>query len=313
MEKTYTFSIYFYKRLTMNTKSSTLAMSQAEVMHNNVKKWTKNVNIFDKDFIVVPINDCEHWFVIIICYPALINTKKEDGRLMQPLMLVLDSLEDGLKDSVCEDLRSYLTSEWKEKMKSTSKFSTSNMPSFCPKIPQQDNLTDCGLFLLEYVESFFKEPITNFSTPLISLSNWFTREKVNRKREDIARLIRDLATSQQTMKVFTFPDIGFSEELKSDVKRDNVKTKLVNTEETSTKQPDPISLVKPATQIKLNLKPKPAATSNNLSVQSQQSCLAQAVEGNMRNKRTAETQLGGGKRRQDEVEQDDDQDWWCDY
>ena len=75
-------------------------------MHSNVKKWTKNVNIFDKDFIVVPINDCDHWFVVIICYPGLTCQRNEGGIVKQPLMLVLDSLEDGLKDTVCSDLRS---------------------------------------------------------------------------------------------------------------------------------------------------------------------------------------------------------------
>lgn len=86
------------------------------------------------------------------------------------------------------------------------------MPSFWFKIPQQDYLTDCGLFLLEYVESFFNEHITNFCAPLSSLANWFTLKKVNRKRVIIARLIRDLTNKQEKVKVTTFTNIGFSEE-----------------------------------------------------------------------------------------------------
>ena len=35
------------------------------------KKWTKNINIFDKDFIIVPINKNAHWFLAVICYPSL--------------------------------------------------------------------------------------------------------------------------------------------------------------------------------------------------------------------------------------------------
>jgi hypothetical protein len=38
-----------------------------------VKKWTKDVNIFDKDFIIVPMNKNAHWHLAIICYPALIS------------------------------------------------------------------------------------------------------------------------------------------------------------------------------------------------------------------------------------------------
>jgi hypothetical protein len=35
-----------------------------------VAKWTKGVDIFSRDFLVVPINDSLHWSVAIICYPA---------------------------------------------------------------------------------------------------------------------------------------------------------------------------------------------------------------------------------------------------
>jgi Ulp1 family protease len=30
------------------------------------------------------------------------------------------------------------------------------MPSFSPEVPRQPNGTDCGLFLVQYIESFFQ-------------------------------------------------------------------------------------------------------------------------------------------------------------
>lgn len=30
------------------------------------------------------------------------------------------------------------------------------MMDLCPKVPKQDNSSDCGVYLLQYVESFFK-------------------------------------------------------------------------------------------------------------------------------------------------------------
>lgn len=30
------------------------------------------------------------------------------------------------------------------------------MVDLCPKVPKQDNSSDCGVYLLQYVESFFK-------------------------------------------------------------------------------------------------------------------------------------------------------------
>lgn len=34
-------------------------------------------------------------------------------------------------------------------------FNKHNMPGHCVKVPQQNNYTDCGLYLLQYVEHFF--------------------------------------------------------------------------------------------------------------------------------------------------------------
>lgn len=46
-------------------------LTQAQKRYARVKRWTKSVNIFEKDFIVVPINEHSHWFVAVICFPGL--------------------------------------------------------------------------------------------------------------------------------------------------------------------------------------------------------------------------------------------------
>jgi hypothetical protein len=33
----------------------------ADRRHGRVRRWTKSVNIFEKDFIIVPINKKSHW------------------------------------------------------------------------------------------------------------------------------------------------------------------------------------------------------------------------------------------------------------
>lgn len=35
-----------------------------------MKNWTKSLDLFSKDFIVVPVNRNYHWFVSVICYPS---------------------------------------------------------------------------------------------------------------------------------------------------------------------------------------------------------------------------------------------------
>lgn len=53
--RSFLFNTYFYTQLTKKGKDT--SESTAKSRHNNVKKWTKNVNIFDNDFIFIPINE----------------------------------------------------------------------------------------------------------------------------------------------------------------------------------------------------------------------------------------------------------------
>lgn len=58
--RTHVFSSYFYKRLTSphaQAGESAATLTPAARRHARVQKWTKNVNIFEKDFIIIPINE----------------------------------------------------------------------------------------------------------------------------------------------------------------------------------------------------------------------------------------------------------------
>lgn len=73
--KTHIFSTFFYNTLT-NTKllgpsNNDVKLTAPQKRHERVKNWTKHVNIFEKDFIIVPINQQSHWFLAIICFPSL--------------------------------------------------------------------------------------------------------------------------------------------------------------------------------------------------------------------------------------------------
>lgn len=59
-QRTHVFSSYFYKRLTSphtQAVESNVPLTPAAKRHARVQKWTKNVNIFEKDFIIIPINE----------------------------------------------------------------------------------------------------------------------------------------------------------------------------------------------------------------------------------------------------------------
>lgn len=87
-EKTHIFSTFFFKALTSRGRSidemSTRRLNAAQKRHDGVKKWTKDVNIFEKDFIVIPINESEHWYLAIICFPALATTRNANSKNEMP-------------------------------------------------------------------------------------------------------------------------------------------------------------------------------------------------------------------------------------
>ncbi|KAE8355756.1 hypothetical protein BDV28DRAFT_24081 [Aspergillus coremiiformis] len=84
-KRVYFFNSYFFATLT-NTKG------RRNINYESVQKWTRAVDIFGFDYIVVPINESAHWYVAIICnlpnLPGIAN-KSVEGQ--QPLEYDKDS------------------------------------------------------------------------------------------------------------------------------------------------------------------------------------------------------------------------------
>ncbi|XP_076466538.1 uncharacterized protein LOC143297891 isoform X2 [Babylonia areolata] len=277
-QRTHIFSSFFFKRLTQ--KQARSAQDQEEVKltlperrHSRVRTWTRQVDIFSKDFLLIPINENAHWFLAIVCFPSLAaqeyvsfqplplcepdepaeqaaepeskpsppQPEKEEGLaegednpdsqpdtpastttgaatskqddwvlgtvipkeaalqcqqddfkvgLRQPCILVMDSLMGPSRNSIIKILKEYLQVEWDLK-KGTPHDMMTTMRGGCPRVPQQNNFSDCGIYVLQYAESFFDNPIANFALPM-KLEGWFPRRQVERKREEIHDLILHL-------------------------------------------------------------------------------------------------------------------------
>ncbi|XP_016055179.1 PREDICTED: sentrin-specific protease 7 isoform X6 [Miniopterus natalensis] len=248
VERSHIFSSFFYKCLTRkenNLTEDNPNLSMAQRRHKRVRTWTRNINIFNKDYIFVPVNESSHWYLAVICFPWLEEAVYEDvpqtmsqqsqaqqshqddktidndvhttsalplGKVdsqstetsmsipkkmcKRPCILILDSLKAASIQNTVQNLREYLEVEWEVKRKTHREFSKTNMVDLCPKVPKQDNSSDCGVYLLQYVESFFKDPIVNFELP-IHLEKWFPRHVIKTKREDIRELILKLHLQQQ--------------------------------------------------------------------------------------------------------------------
>ncbi|XP_064266732.1 sentrin-specific protease 7 isoform X6 [Passer domesticus] len=269
-DRTHIFSSFFYKCLTRTEKKSEedVKVSAAQRRHRRVRTWTRNINIFNKDYIFVPVNEESHWYMAVICFPwleeavyeecpqqnslshrpqqspvepesensragsvllrdeeeadgnrtlfykggneiaasasvlysaiskiSLSNSKKQICK--RPCILILDSLKACSVQKTVQVLREYLEVEWEAKRKTHREFNKSTMIDLCPRVPKQDNSSDCGVYLLQYVESFFQNPIVNFEQPL-HLENWFPRQLIRNKREEIRDLILQLHFQQQS-------------------------------------------------------------------------------------------------------------------
>ncbi|EMP34096.1 Sentrin-specific protease 7 [Chelonia mydas] len=129
-------------------------------------------------------------------YESSLNNSKLKKVCKRPCILILDSLKAGSLQNTVQILREYLEIEWEAKRKTHREFSKSTMLDFCPRVPKQDNSSDCGVYLLQYVETFFQDPVVNFELPM-RLERWFPRRVVRSKREEIRDLILQLHLQQQ--------------------------------------------------------------------------------------------------------------------
>ncbi|XP_047972793.1 probable ubiquitin-like-specific protease 2B isoform X1 [Salvia hispanica] len=198
------FNSFFFRKLADMDKDPSSAFD-GKAAFQRVRKWTKKVNLLEKDFIFIPVNYNLHWSLIVICYFGKVASYKGDdepGRV--PCILHMDSLR-GTHSALKDLMQSYLWEEWKERQKGTcedlySKFS--NLKFVPLEVPQQQNLYDCGLFLLHYVELFLEEVPTNFNIYKITQSlnflqeDWFPPAEPSIKRTHIETLISGLLDSE---------------------------------------------------------------------------------------------------------------------
>ncbi|KAL4894496.1 hypothetical protein BDV59DRAFT_175579 [Aspergillus ambiguus] len=78
-KRVYFFNSYFFATLT------NIPRRKKGINYEGVEKWTRNVNLFNYDYIVVPINENAHWYVAIICnLPVLQRISKQDHAQDEP-------------------------------------------------------------------------------------------------------------------------------------------------------------------------------------------------------------------------------------
>ncbi|KAG0590484.1 hypothetical protein KC19_1G103000 [Ceratodon purpureus] len=151
------FNSFFYKKLSgiVGKKSVWPAQKTKKVADlSQLRKWTRGINIFEKDYLFIPVHDKLHWSLAIICFP---NHGPGSASGCERCILHLDSMTCGHDSStVFRLIRSYLVEEGAlmEGDDSIKTLTCSNIPAKKVPVPLQENESDCGLFLLHYIRKF---------------------------------------------------------------------------------------------------------------------------------------------------------------
>ncbi|KAI6172153.1 putative ubiquitin-like-specific protease 2A [Aphelenchoides besseyi] len=201
-DRIHIFSTYFFSKLSKDVYTARQPKARAKKISDNyltLKSWTKTVDVFEKDFLVIPINEEAHWYLAIIAYPNLgIVSKPVDGMTIpqedltdsQPSnahppipIFIFDSLLDPTDTKkhriVAELLLDYLFLEYQDKRNDHHlpgvSYRKNQFKLIIPQdMPQQSNYYDCGIFMLQFAESFLNRlPILSEITDTIVYDKFF--------------------------------------------------------------------------------------------------------------------------------------------
>lgn len=167
-ERIHVFSSFFFSKL---KKLPNLCDSDARKL---VQRWDKHVKIFDKDYLVIPICECAHWTLLIICFAHRILADSEDVIVIDhdrprnnnpPVIFIFDSLGFKYLTKFTDSIRTFLTQRWLYERPNEERRNFTDRVKFVEinaKVPKQKNMVDCGVYILHYFEKFFSDPIRHY-------------------------------------------------------------------------------------------------------------------------------------------------------
>jgi len=205
--KVHVFSSYFYTRIAdLSQGQNKNSPEFHSLLWKNIKGWIKNVDIWDMDLLLIPIHDRLHWSVVAVCHPGLLlHTNVDDVRM--PCLLHLDSgkrfrLHTPL--TLFTRIRTFLQVCLEEQHKMQVRLTSANLPCASPPVPAQANETDCGVYMLEWIERLVREGLVVTKEFVEAKGNVppfgktaFSQSLMDRKRNDFQSLIYELSTAER--------------------------------------------------------------------------------------------------------------------
>ncbi|KAJ8669446.1 hypothetical protein QAD02_000705 [Eretmocerus hayati] len=148
-DRTHVFSSFFFPKL---LGSEGLRRCTGVEMHTRVAKWTKGVNIFTKQYIIIPISLRKHWFVVVVCYPSFVGVVQAatefigKAKMRRPAILLFDSINKEDEEDVADAIRDYLSCEFKVKFAKEKQFTRANYES-CTRTSPSRATTLTGAYI----------------------------------------------------------------------------------------------------------------------------------------------------------------------
>ena len=162
-------STYFYQKLTQKSRGASNIAERKDQAYERVKNWTKSINIFEKDFILIPIHAQLHWSLAIISYPGLAANSAERVEMGNiPCIIHLDSMGTNSShafESIRKNLTQWLQREYNRVESErtgglvedgATRINNETMRKLNPIVPLQTNGCDCGVFTLLYAQKFIQ-------------------------------------------------------------------------------------------------------------------------------------------------------------
>lgn len=162
------------------------------ICYAKVEGITKNIDIFAKKYLLVPVNQTRnHWLLAIVVLAPFHQSTAPSFQIYTLDSFAPDS--NCLHASVAHQLSAYLVAEAKSKQKAILTLRQIKW-IHAEKAPQQHNSWDCGVYMLAYLRHFVKDP-KGFLDTVQRTRSW----DLNPLRER-ARLRRMLLSQLQSMK-----------------------------------------------------------------------------------------------------------------
>lgn len=154
----------------------------------DILDFVEDFDFIDVDYIVVPVNEWEHWSLVIVCHPFTARAR----------ILCFDSqLNEDLNNLqniavLCDDFLKYV---WLRRRQQPL-CSTERMPYIIPdRLPQQSNNYDCGLYIVEFARQFLLAP--PFNLDKFDFSMEYPDFSVKNKRRDIQHAVLSLCSNRE--------------------------------------------------------------------------------------------------------------------